>query len=376
MIQSTSNGKLRIYAISCISILLHIYYSFFMSDFFVQFPSIGKEIFLLLPFMLTSIAIYQEKVIRMNYYTFSYISLLGLYTIIGFLNNAPDIMAIRFYIIPIVILYFLNICKVESVQIIKQGLISFLVILSIVGYWEIYKLGGITRFISILSPNSLMHDLKINRTYLVFTSPAISGMVMGSLCLYVTVCKVRYRKILLCLSLPIFIYCFSRTALIAYIVATLFYFYRTGNKFSKWMLIFIGNLIIVLAIRAIIRFIFNDEAFIERLAIYERVLSNFNLLGNGIGFVSSSGTFGVNIIFDNDFLRHVYEIGIFGLGLYILSLIRVTKGSFLAQSMLVYMVILMSASDFHLIYPAPVICYLAIGIFVKETKENVMYQTN
>ena len=125
----------------------------------------------------------------------------------------------------------------------------------------------------------------------------------------------KMKTLILVTSLPIFFLVFARGAMVAFIFAMMYYGFVKSSP-SKRLLI------IILAISAtysIYNFTFQYEAILYRLKIFRGVYNSgdINIIGNGIGFVTASSFVANTRVYDNDYLRFVYETGIIGIILFL-----------------------------------------------------------
>jgi len=347
------------------SLILYFLYSIFLSDYFIRLPSFFKEVFFLPLFIAPFFdeRIYKKK-IAATYPILFFISIILIYSIIGIFNNAPDIGAIRYYLFPLIsyimVRYYLPASYLGGLL---KFFFFFYFLMICVGYYQMYVSKDILLYL--ISQGFLSDELKIHRTYLFFNVPTIAGTVVGSIMLMFFLLN-KY-KIWLIIGFPVFIYCFSRSAFVAILISIIIYFivkYKNNRFVMFAIVIFLITLIILGS-----ALVFSDEAFMMRIvAIKEVAEKGINPLGKGIGFVTSSGFVEEQVVFDNDYLRFVYEVGIFGLLSYLIFIVSCLKNNFNKEmiAFLVYFLLLMYTGDIHSMYPIPVIIYVFIALIARK----------
>lgn len=360
-------GRIILFVLS-----LYILYSLFLSEYFLKLPSFLKEVVFLPLFLVPFFdqKIFQRK-LRITYPLLYYIFIIVIYSIIGIINRAPDIGAIRYYLFPIIsyimVVYFMPTKYLEKLV---KFYFCFYLLIIVVGYYQMIVSKDV--LLSIIAQGLLGDELKVNRTYLFFNVPTIAGTVLGSFMLLFFLLK-KYQKWLI-IGLPVFIYCFSRSAIVAIFVSLVSYYivkYRT-NRFFLFAIL----TLFIIVLTASITLIFSDEAFIMRIDAIKDVLGKgVNPLGRGIGFVTSSGFADQQVVFDNDYLRIIYEIGIIGFLSYLVFIFSVIKKNPSKEliALIVYFFLLMYTGDIHSMYPIPVIIYTSIAVI---SRKNEILKTN
>jgi hypothetical protein len=118
-----------------------------------------------------------------------------------------------------------------------------------------------------------------------------------------------------------------------------------------------------------INLILTDEAFLARLDMSKNVVDRgINPLGKGIGFVTVSGFVKEVVVFDNDFLRFIYEIGIIGLLSFLIFVFSSLNRHFKVENitLTVFLFLLMYTGEIHSMYPIPVIIYTSFAIISRK----------
>jgi hypothetical protein len=356
-----------------LSILGYIYYSYFMSwnyDHNNQvykpgIPSYIKEIIIFPILLLATINIFGVKVD--GWPLLIYLSVIIFYSIIGILMNAPDKFAVRYYLVPIGVFIILSHhCKKNILRYIYYGLYLYFISILLVGYFQsiyLYQLISQSNHLG-----NALEILKINRLFIFFGLPTIAGPVLGSLLIIIYhISETNTRKcLILSMGLPVFIMIFSRGAIISLSLAMLVYVFMRCSNFIK--------IILICTISGFIYFIFeysiNDAAFSYRLKTWLSLYYSGYLhgLGNGIGFVTASGLAEITKVHDNDYLRYIYEVGFVGLisFLFWLTTFYLRTKNYELLSLIVYMLINMLTSEFHMIYPATVILYIGFVLILHK----------
>lgn len=353
---------------TCIS--LYIGYSFFLSDYFVRLPSLIKE-FLLFPILFAvffDAKIYAHR-LRITYPILVYISLIFIYSIIGVFNGAIDLFAIRYYFFPVVVYVFLRYYSSEyNLKLSLKFLFFVYIFLIIIGYIQIWNARD--TFLQLIIQQIFWSNLKIYRLYLVFDIPNIAGGVLAALMLILYFTGTPRKYILL--GVPVLFFVFSRAAVGAFIISIITFFFLKNKK--NGIVLFVGGICFFFLVYQTFIFINKDQAFGERIQLAQGIVnSGINLFGKGIGFVTSSSLARNVVVFDNDFLRFIYEIGIFGLVAFFYMIYDIYKRNLSDEikSFIIFFLVLMYLGDLHSMYPIPVIIYAGFALIGRRKLAKV-----
>lgn len=357
--------KIRGYLILLL-ISMYVLYSLFLSEYFIQLPSYIKEAIFIplffIPFL--DIKLYQNK-LRITYSIFIYALILIIYSLIGIVNHAPDVGAIRYYLFPLIAFIMVRYYMPDQfVEKLLKFYFFFYLLLLMVGYYQIYFYRD--KFLMLFLQGLLGDEFHTNRIFLFYSVPTIAGTVLGSIMILFFLLD-KYKKWLF-VGMPVLIFCFSRSSIIAIIVSIFLYYAIKFRK--KTVVIAILTIFLLILISLSINYILTDAAFLERLEMSKDVIHNkgINILGKGIGFVSVSSFIKEVLIFDNDFLRFVYEVGIIGLFFYLFFIFSIIRKS-ANKEMITYILfffILMYTGDIHSMYPIPIIIYTSIAMISRK----------
>jgi len=233
-----------------------------------------------------------------------------------------------------------------------------------VGYYQIYFYRD--KFLMLFLEGLLGTEFHTNRIFLFYSVPTIAGTVLGSIMILFFLLD-KYKKWLI-IGVPVLMFCFSRSSIVAMIVSVLLYYAIKLRK--KTFVIIVLVIFLFLLISLSLNYILTDAAFLERLEMSKDVIHNkgINILGKGIGFVSVSSFINEVLIFDNDFLRFIYEVGIIGLLSFLFFVFSIVKNNVNKEmvTLIVFFFILMYTGDIHSMYPIPVIIYTSIAIILRK----------
>lgn len=352
---------------------MYVLYSLFLSEYFIQLPSYLKEaIFIPLIIVIFLDTLINGIKLRITYPIFFYAIIIILYSIIGVINGAPDIGAIRYYLFPlisyIIVKYYFPYSFLDKLI---YFYFVFYLLLLITGYYQIFVYKD--KFLMLFAQGILAEEFKTNRLYLFYSVPTLAGTIVGSLMMLFFLLG-EYKKWIL-LGIPVLIFVFSRSSIVALIVAIGFYYIIKFRK-NNYLLIILTTISLLL-IYFTLNLILTDDAFVIRLDKSKDVISHgINPLGKGIGFVSVSSFIKEVIVFDNDFLRFMYEVGIIGLTSFLLFIFSVFKKNATKEmaTLILFFLLLMYTGEIHSMYPIPVIIYTSFAIISRKnllSKKNI-----
>lgn len=371
------NIEIRGYLILLL-ISMYVLYSLFISEYFMQLPSYLKEaIFIPLFFVIFFDTLSNGIKFRMTYPILFYAIIIILYSIIGIINGAPDVGAIRYYLFPltsyIIVKYYLPYSFLDKLI---YFYFVFYLLLLITGYYQIFVYKD--KFLTLFAQGILGEEFKTNRLYLFYSVPTLAGTIVGSLMMLFFLLG-EYKKWIL-LGIPVLIFVFSRSSIVALIVAIGFYYIIKFRKNNYLLILLIA--ISLLLIYFTLNLILTDDAFINRIDMAKDIISyGINPLGKGIGFVSVSGFIKEVIVFDNDFLRFIYEVGIIGSISFLLFVFSVLKKNAIKEmaTLILFFFLLMYTGEIHSMYPIPVIIYTSFAIIARKnllSKKNISDEDN
>jgi hypothetical protein len=338
-----------------------------MSDYFIRFPSYGKDVIFVLIIFIFFLKGVNCKIKKPTVMLIVYSIVLILYWFLGIAQNAPDKLAIRYYLFPLVTYYIITNLKIDYIKKLIKFLYIYLISLLIVGYIQIFSRIEVFSEIFTKPLSVLLFDLKIHRLYLFFSYPNLAGLTIVILTLYFFLFKKNYTILLL--AIPIIIATFSRTAVMGFIFSMLLYAIIVCPKMVK---IILAVIILGFGIWAY-TFIVNDEAFLMRVSLATNIWKEITFWGHGIGYCTVSNLALETKIFDNDYLRIIYEIGFVGLITFIafgFHTFRIVKSSeFLV--FIIFILFIMFTCDLHSMYPVALLIYCILGtICITNQKYN------
>jgi hypothetical protein len=359
VLEKTLEHRVNRYVI--LFITLHLVFSLFLSEYFVELPSVIKEIVyipLILLFFTFSVLFPGETRIIPSFYLF--VAWLILFVFIGIFNHAPDTLAIRYYLFTtftyIFFQQFLNRKLAGTIYFILfiyfSGLV-FVGVLSLIQNWSNFK--------SILISEVFFEDLKINRLYLWFNIANIAGGVLSVLILFFYFYTKRLWP--LYLGVPVLFVVFSRTSLASFLISILVYWLFKNRR--KPAFIVVIALIFAGLVKFLVDYSTQDFAFNDRLELSKSVVKgDINYLGKGIGFVTASGRVANIVVFDNDYLRFIYEIGVFGLILFLIFIFSALYRKFTLEigCFALNFLIMMYMGEVHSMYPIGFLFYMCLAI--------------
>jgi len=238
-------------------------------------------------------------------------------------------------------------------------LVVYLIGLIIVGFTDFIK--NFSDFKSIFLSELFFDNLKIKRLYLWFNVPNIAGGVLSVLMLFFYFYSKKKWPIIL--GFPVLFIVFSRTALAAFLITVLFYWFLKNRKKPHFILLI--SVVLIALINFLIIFSSQDFAFQDRINLLQNIIQgDINYLGKGIGFVTASGRVANIVVFDNDYLRFIYEIGIFGLVLYLVFMIAALHRKFTIEigCFALNFLIIMYMGEVHSMYPIGFLFYMCLAI--------------
>lgn len=346
-------------------------YSYFMSDYFIRFPSFGKDfIFVCLVVTFTFKGIFC-KIKKPSLISMVYIFFLISYWLIGLINNAPDKFAIRYYLFPLIIYYIITNLKTEYIMLLLKGMKFYFFTLLAIGYFQVFNKLDIFKEIFMEPLALLLLNLKIHRLYLFFNYPILASLTLVILSLYFLLFNRNY--IYTIISLPIIFVTFSRTAVVAYIISILVYLILESPKYIKMMSLILITVFIIWAYT----FITNDEAFLMRIDLITDKWKEITFFGHGIGFCTVSNFASEIKIFDNDYLRMLYELGVCGLSAFCVFGLKCFWSVKSSESFtyILFAILTMFTCDFHSMYPVAILYYIMLGIIEKTNEKGVLLKT-
>jgi hypothetical protein len=356
-------------------VILQLTFSLFLSDYFIELPSILKEI-IYLPLILLFIAasFLFPNDIRITPFFYPFLVWLLLFSIIGIFNKAPDTFAIRYYLFTtFTYVFFQQFLNKEMAKKIFYILLVYFVGLILVGLTDLVKNFG--DFKTIFLSELVFENLKVKRLYLWFNVPNIAGGVLSVLMLFFYF--YTRKKWSLIFGLPVLFIVFSRTALASFLISILVYWSLKNRKRPLFILLI--SLLLIGLINFLIIFSSEDFAFQDRIELSKSVINgDINYLGKGIGFVTASGRVANIVVFDNDYLRFIYEIGIFGLILYLLFLITALHRKFTIEigCFTLNFLIIMYMGEVHSMYPIGFLFYMCLAVLqFKVINDDLLFDS-
>lgn len=353
--------KINLEKINGIIIIIYLTISIFMGNYFYKIPTITKDIIFCFLILNMTVILLKKRKIKKSLIVISI--LIILFITQSLFYKSPDIFAIRYYIFPYIIFYCIVLYTSKfEIKMLKKfltfyyWLICGVIIIQILQNWnKVFE----------LLKNFSLENLKIMRFYSFFSLPTLAGgalVILGCFLIIEKRSMAYYINTFLFLVLT-----YSRGSILAFIIFTVGYIYYFYRK------VFI-NIIIPILICLII-FILNldfkikDESFLDRIGIIKNLHFKNILFGNGAGFSNGRDIVGKKI-FDNEYIRLIYEIGLFGIFIYFNFFYRLWRkvNQELKLLLLVYFT-LMLTMEILTIYPIPIFIYLILGIFyIERTK--------
>lgn len=363
-LQRLTNG------VAIVFISLHIIFSLFMSEYFIELPSIIKEVFYIPLFLVFVVgAILFPQYIRITPAFYPFLAWLFLFAIIGLLNRAPDPFAIRYYLFTTFTYVFIQqFVNNKLTKWIFKLLLIYFVALIIVGYSDLFK--NFSNFLNIAAGEYFLENLKVNRLYLWFNIANIAGGVLSVLILFFYF--YTGKKWAVFLGLPVLFVVFSRTSLASFLISILTFWVLKNRK--NFFVSTLAVVVFIALLNYLIAYSTEDFAFNDRIELSKSVLAgDINYMGKGIGFVTASGRVSEVVVFDNDYLRFIYEIGVVGLFLYLVFL-----GTSLARYFSIEIacftfnfLIMMYMGEVHSMYPIGFLFYMCLALLqFKLSKRN------
>ncbi len=344
-----------------LNVILWVSYSYFMSDYFIRFPSYGKDVIFVLVIFIFFLKGVNCKIKKPTVMLIVHSIVLILYWFLGIAKNAPDKLAIRYYLFPLVTYYIITNLKIDYINKLIKFLYIYFISLLVVGYIQIFSRIEVFSEIFTEPLSVLLFDLKIHRLYLFFSYPNLAGLTIVILTLYFFLFKKNY--LILILSIPIIIATFSRTAVMGFIFSMLLYIIIVCPKIVK-----IISVVIILGFGIwAYNFIANDEAFLMRLNLATKIWREITFWGHGIGYCTVSSLAIETKIFDNDYLRIIYEIGFIGLITFIAFGFHTFRNIKSPESLvfLIFILFTMFTCDLHSMYPVALLFYCMLGFTCK-----------
>lgn len=342
-------------------VTLQLFFSLFLSDYFIELPSIIKEIVylpLILFFVFTTILFPQYIQITPSYYFF--LAWIILFSFLGIFNNAPDTFAIRYYLFTtFTYIFFQQFINIKLSDKIFKILVLYFIGLIIVGFTDFFK--SWSDFVSIIFREYFFENLKVNRLYLWFNIANITGGVLSVLILFLYF--YTKKKWAIFLGFPVLFIVFSRTSLASFLISLLVYWFLKNRK--KPIFIILISILIFGLVNFLLAYSSEDFAFQDRIELSKSVIEgDINYLGKGIGFVTASGRVSNIVVFDNDYLRFIYEIGIAGLLLYLIFAANALAVKFNIEigCFALNFYIMMYMGEVHSMYPIGFLFYLCLAL--------------
>ncbi len=352
---------------------LYIAFSVFMSDYFFRLESNIKELIIFPLVLAFAFSIMFKSKINANWSAFIYLILIIIFYFVGLMNYAPDKFGIRYYLIPLIIYlvvrYVLNVVHQRRLVVFLWG---YLWLILCVGLYEI--ISNISSLSELIQGINIFDNLKIIRSYLFFQIPNLAGLSLASLILFIYLNEERsvFKTITLSISFVVILYVFSKTAIVALVIAIIFYYFLIANRASKLLI----SLVLFFVLSYIIDVALNDESFLMRTGMWEEeTLSMISGFGEGIGFVSVSSSAQGGLILDSDILRFLLEVGVMGFLSFLLFLFAdsVKQKNYKASAYGFFILINMTMGDFHSMYPGVAISYICLALLLKK---NCLHSKN
>lgn len=352
--------KVKLKKLINILIIISLFLSLFMSNYFYKIPSITKDIVMLLLILLVTIL--ERKKIKLKII----IAVFGLLAFISYYKKVPDIFGVRYYLYPLFIFYYtINYLNKKSLILLKKYIRIY--------YWLIclvllIQLGSNYEKLIILFKNFSLEQLKIFRLYSFFSLPTIAGAVLVILGSYIFLEK---KSLFYYINTSIFLLLtFSRGSILSYFIFSIFYILFFYKKIRY--IFFVFSLILAINIfPKILEFLEKDISFLERILIIKKLYFKNIIVGNGIGY-STGRNIMSKIIFDNEYIRFLYEIGIAGITMFVVIFFKLWKKSRERFKLICLIYFgLMLTMEVITIYPISIFLSLILGIiFIEERNEK------
>lgn len=353
-------------------IALHLAFSLFLSEYFIELPSILKEVFYI-PLLLLFVvwALFYPQHLRINPTFYPFVAWLVLFAVIGIFNNAPDTFAIRYYLFTTFTYVFIQQFVNEAIaKMIFKLLVVYFIGMVIVGFVDLAR--NYDNFVQIIASEFFFEELKINRLYLWFNIANIAGGVLAVVTLFFYF--YTGKKWALYFGIPVMFVVFSRTSLASFLISLLLYWTLKNRK--KPLFIVFVSIVFIALINFLIAYSTQDFAFNDRIELSKSVLAgDINYMGKGIGFVTASGRVAEIVVFDNDYLRFIYEIGVIGLILY-LVFIGTALSKYLSIETACFtfnFLVMMYMGEIHSMYPIGFLFYMCLALLqYKLSKDDIV----